>query len=476
MAPKKVTDSAKGKAILEAEEPASFKASGGLKPALVGYRMGTAAQLEELRVVAASATNEHGATRMKPANIADLTPRNSYYPVFRHSLFAGLVPPFSAFFLKVLEFYQIQLLHLHPNSILILSIFAFLCEAYIGIRPSVALFRSFYALRNTAPTERTGCVSFRIADGMGGTYIPIAWEGEEAVTSVKKRVDEFRMRWFFVKTGQADHFFEIPDAPPQKRNCWSSRTFTGPGEEAVADRLEELRKAGLTGQMVALEFIRRRIAPLQAHSQPMWLYAGARDRMRLHEASITKDEARNIIHTLFTSPNIPKPASDSAEPLYFFEEGSVLQFVEGMPQFGPRGLLVDGQAGPREDSEAVEQVMPADGDEEASESGAADAGAEGGSGGHNPSGASSPSRDASPVVQEISSGSGDSFQVAPSRRIEENEEESDDEPLARRRDRRSKAIHDRPAGTPETAPREEGASVPSRGAKRYATKWVDVEE
>jgi hypothetical protein len=54
--------------------------------------MGTAAQLEELRIVAASATNEHGATRMKPANIADLTPRNSYYPVFRHSLFAGLVP------------------------------------------------------------------------------------------------------------------------------------------------------------------------------------------------------------------------------------------------------------------------------------------------------------------------------------------------------------------------------------------------
>ena len=144
-----------------------------------------------------------------------------------------------------------------------------------------------------------------------------------------------------------------------------------------------------------------------------------------------------------------------------------------MPEFGPRGLLTEGPAGPREDSEVAEQVMP---DEGATESSAADAGTEGGSGGHNPSGASSPSRDASPEVQVISSGSGGSFQVAPSRRVEESEEESDDEPLVRRREPRSKAIHDRPAGTPETAPREEGASAHSRGAKRSATKWVDVEE
>ena len=56
----------------------------------------------------------------------------------------------------ILDTYQIQLLHLHPNSILILSIFAYLCEAYIGVRPSVDLFRSIYALRLTAHNERTG--------------------------------------------------------------------------------------------------------------------------------------------------------------------------------------------------------------------------------------------------------------------------------------------------------------------------------
>ena len=185
----------------------------------------------------------------------------------------------------------------------------------------------------------------------------------------------------------------------------------------MAERLTELREAGLTGQMVALEFVRRRIAPLQAHSQPMWLYSGVKDGMRLHEASILREQAKSIVDTLFTSPNIPKPKNDNAEPLYRFELESRLEFVEKMPEFGPRGLLVEGQVAPHDDSEEAKQVMPAEGDEEATESSAADAEAGGASEGANPSaGASSSSRDTAPeaVVQEISSGSEDSFQVAPS--------------------------------------------------------------
>ena len=107
--------------------------------------------------------------------------------------------------------YQIQLLHLHPNSILILAIFAYFCEAYIGIRPSVALFRSFYSLRNTAHGERLGCVSFRIATARSETYIPIAWSGEEAVTKVTKKVDNFRPRWLFVDAKRVNLLLEVPE-------------------------------------------------------------------------------------------------------------------------------------------------------------------------------------------------------------------------------------------------------------------------
>jgi hypothetical protein len=51
-------------------------------------------------------------------------------------------------------------LHLHPNSITILEIFAFWCEAFVGISPYIAFFRSYYFLRLTDPRESWGCLSF----------------------------------------------------------------------------------------------------------------------------------------------------------------------------------------------------------------------------------------------------------------------------------------------------------------------------
>ena len=62
-----------------------------------------AAGIDKVRHLAAAKTNEHGATSMKPAGSSKL--REGYYPIFLHTLFAGLVPPFSDFLMVVLETY-----------------------------------------------------------------------------------------------------------------------------------------------------------------------------------------------------------------------------------------------------------------------------------------------------------------------------------------------------------------------------------
>ena len=80
----------------------------------------------------------------------------------------------------------------------------------------------------------------------------------------------------------------------------------------------------------------------------------------------------------------------------------------------------------------------------------------------------------------FSSSSGDQYHVAPSRRTDE-EEESDDE--VGRHDPHTKASHDRPAGTRESAPREEEASAPQEGPEasapqpwRAAKRWRAADE
>jgi hypothetical protein len=95
----------------------------------------------------AGANNEGGETALwvgsaQPEALGDI-----FYPYFLHSVFAGLVPPFSHFFYAVRNHYGLHALHPHPNSILLLLIFAFYCKAFVGVMPSVAMFRHFFYLR-----------------------------------------------------------------------------------------------------------------------------------------------------------------------------------------------------------------------------------------------------------------------------------------------------------------------------------------
>ena len=56
----------------------------------------------------------------------------------------GLLPPFSAFFIAILEAFGLHMLHLHPNAVMILASFKYACEAFVGVMPSVALFRHYF--------------------------------------------------------------------------------------------------------------------------------------------------------------------------------------------------------------------------------------------------------------------------------------------------------------------------------------------
>jgi hypothetical protein len=54
-------------------------------------------------------------------------------------LIRGLALPISPFFRGLLDFYELNLMHLNPNSILQISIFVHLCEAFLGILPRFGL-------------------------------------------------------------------------------------------------------------------------------------------------------------------------------------------------------------------------------------------------------------------------------------------------------------------------------------------------
>jgi Putative gypsy type transposon./Protein of unknown function (DUF390). len=186
---------------------------------------------------------------------------------------AGLVPPFSSFFMDVLEFYDLQMAHLTPNAVMTLAIFAHLCEMFIGVRPSLRLFRWFFTVQSVSPPSVVGGCYFQPRGPVLNRYIPCA---------LRKKWDDWKSDWFYTPLANEARL-RLPSQPPAPVSSWRAPVDLGDDYDAVLDRLAGLRSQGLTGAMVYGDYLRRRIAPLQRRARSAWEYTGPEDYMRTHQ-------------------------------------------------------------------------------------------------------------------------------------------------------------------------------------------------
>ena len=106
--------------------------------------------------------------------------------------------------------------------------------------------------------------------------------------------------------------------------------------------------------MMAKDFTKRHIAPLQWHSEPMWAYTGLEDRMRLCADNFTPEVLNKVMETLFTSAAIPTPTNKDAQPLFYYTEEAVLEHHGGLPTFDEWGIVPKGHREPRSNPWASE--------------------------------------------------------------------------------------------------------------------------
>jgi hypothetical protein len=184
-------------------------------------------------------------------------------PFFLFSIFASLVPPFSPFLLAILETYGIQAIHLHPKSVALLAVFAYGCEAWIGIKPSVAYFCHLFSLWSSGLNQSSGCVSFITTAGIEGDFIDLKW---------MKKVEDFRSCWLFVDILEESELFLITGVPPAKLTTWASEALPEEALKTLRPWIRDLRKVGVMGTMVGVEFVTRHIAPLQDHRRSIWAH------------------------------------------------------------------------------------------------------------------------------------------------------------------------------------------------------------
>jgi hypothetical protein len=86
---------------------------------------------------------------------------------------SGFGIPAGDFLHWLLHFYRIELVHLAPNSITIISTFIHLCEAYLGIAPHFHLWRHFFELKKTGKGVVVSSVGFMLRRNMKLEYIDL---------------------------------------------------------------------------------------------------------------------------------------------------------------------------------------------------------------------------------------------------------------------------------------------------------------
>jgi hypothetical protein len=108
-------------------------------------------------------------------------------------LIRGLTLPVSPFFHGLLDFYNLNLTHLNPNSILQISIFIHLCESYLRILPHFGLWKYLYHYRPGmagGQHQLFGGASLELRRGRKSEYLDIP---------LKDSIKGWLLEWFIME-------------------------------------------------------------------------------------------------------------------------------------------------------------------------------------------------------------------------------------------------------------------------------------
>ncbi|KAE8805514.1 hypothetical protein D1007_18440 [Hordeum vulgare] len=197
------------------------------------------------------------------------------------------------------------------------------CEAFVGGRPSVALFHHLFNLRFTAEGQRSACVSF------------VDLIGARTHLKAGKKVEVHRHHWVFMDARRESLLLATPLGPPKETSRWSHKKLTDPRVGPVLERIASLAEAKLMGAMIIKEFMGHRIVPLHARSCPLWVFADDRDPMRLHVSAVMYDEL-DVALGLLLGPS-PKDLPQAMPLLYASDD--MERMIAEMPSFNEWRLV-----------------------------------------------------------------------------------------------------------------------------------------
>jgi hypothetical protein len=179
-----------------------------------------------------------------------------------------------------LYYYQLELVHLVPNSITVVSTFIYFCEAYLGISPHFLLLMYFFLCQMHWQEVAVGAVMLNLRPSLKAEWID---------TNLPDNTVGWRSEWLYI----ADQLPGLPRRTghkPAKMNEWdlglSSRDLVK--LNPVLELVSELKKQGVTGVAMARSFCQWMIQPIEDRVHPAYEYWGQSDPTREVNSKVSK--------------------------------------------------------------------------------------------------------------------------------------------------------------------------------------------
>jgi hypothetical protein len=152
----------------------------------------------------------------------------------------------------LLNHYQIELVHLNPNSILQIVVFVHLYEAYLGILPSFPLFKIYFFLKYQPTTA-----ILKVIRGEGLQTHPCAGFLDPPV---KNSLRGWHGTWFYCE----NHEPGLPSFVgqlPEFQGTWTEEPtpLKVPQVVALINKANFLKEKGLIGMCVATHWLARHV-------------------------------------------------------------------------------------------------------------------------------------------------------------------------------------------------------------------------
>ena len=209
-------------------------------------------------------------------------PRANERVCFAEFLPRGFSLPLHDFVSGLLFAYGVQIHDLTPNGVLHIAVFITLCECFLGVAPSWALWKAIFMVRPNRGGGRTYPV--------GGCGIQVRSDTRYFHLKTVDSAQGWRKGWFYASVKQ-DAATPFSTAAFAKTKAWDHQLSAeemaeaGPLMTQIGNMLDKVTDIHLIAT-----FVKRRVWPIRARAHPMWQYEGAHDYTRMSPEELSKNE------------------------------------------------------------------------------------------------------------------------------------------------------------------------------------------